>query len=51
MSAREDPATSGLHPPEGQRFRLIGVGLHNFRDPEEEAAQPELFEGEPPVAE
>jgi DNA polymerase IV len=26
-----------------QRYRLIGVGLHNFRDPEEEPAQPELF--------
>lgn len=26
-----------------QRFRLIGVGLGNFRDPEEEPAQPELF--------
>ncbi len=29
----------------GQRFRLIGVGLHNFRDPEEhESAQPILFD-------
>ncbi|HTW48162.1 MAG TPA: DNA polymerase IV [Acidobacteriaceae bacterium] len=27
----------------GQRYRLIGVGLHNFRDPAEEPAQPELF--------
>jgi DNA polymerase IV len=26
-----------------QRYRLIGVGLHNFRDPAEEPAQPELF--------
>jgi DNA polymerase-4 len=26
-----------------QRFRLIGVGLGNFRDPAEEAEQPELF--------
>jgi DNA polymerase IV len=27
-----------------QRYRLIGVGLSNFRDPEETAAQPALFE-------
>lgn len=27
-----------------QRFRLIGVGLDNFRDPAEESAQPELFQ-------
>ena len=27
-----------------QRFRLVGVGLSNFRDPEEAAAQPALFE-------
>ena len=27
-----------------QRYRLIGVGLHNFRDPAEEPAQPELFD-------
>ncbi|HKR25898.1 MAG TPA: hypothetical protein VJS11_00540, partial [Acidobacteriaceae bacterium] len=27
-----------------QRYRLIGVGLGNFRDPEEEPAQPELFD-------
>jgi DNA polymerase-4 len=27
-----------------QRFRLIGVGLGNFRDPAEEAEQPELFD-------
>jgi DNA polymerase-4 len=26
-----------------QRFRLIGVGFHNFRDPADEPAQPELF--------
>jgi DNA polymerase-4 len=26
-----------------QKFRLVGVGLHNFRDPEESAAQPCLF--------
>ncbi|HKO10908.1 MAG TPA: DNA polymerase IV [Acidobacteriaceae bacterium] len=26
-----------------QRFRLIGVGVGNFRDPAEEAEQPELF--------
>jgi DNA polymerase-4 len=32
-----------VHAAEGQRFRLIGVGLHNFRLPEDEAAQPELF--------
>jgi DNA polymerase-4 len=29
-----------------QRFRLIGVGLGNFRDPEETPAQPDLFEGD-----
>jgi len=27
-----------------QRFRLVGVGLSNFRDPEDAAAQPALFE-------
>jgi len=27
-----------------QRFRLVGVGLSNFRDPEDESAQPGLFE-------
>ena len=27
-----------------QKFRLVGVGLHNFREPEESAAQPELFD-------
>jgi DNA polymerase IV len=32
-----------VHSAVGQRFRLIGVGLHNFRDPEEPPAQPELF--------
>ena len=26
-----------------QRFRLVGVGLSNFRDPETPAAQPDLF--------
>lgn len=26
-----------------QRFRLVGVGLSNFRDPEDAAAQPKLF--------
>ena len=26
-----------------QRFRLVGVGLSNFRDPEDVAAQPMLF--------
>jgi DNA polymerase-4 len=28
----------------GQRFRLVGVGLSNFRDPEDAVAQPALFE-------
>jgi DNA polymerase IV len=36
--------------PLGQRYRLIGVGLHNFRDPGSdpggEPEQPELFDGE-----
>jgi DNA polymerase-4 len=27
-----------------QRYRLVGVGLNNFRDREDDAAQPELFE-------
>jgi DNA polymerase IV len=27
-----------------QRYRLVGVGLSNFRDPEETTAQPALFE-------
>ncbi|MFZ0273883.1 MAG: DNA polymerase IV [Acidobacteriaceae bacterium] len=27
-----------------QRFRLIGVGLHNFRDPDDTPAQPILFD-------
>ena len=27
-----------------QRFRLVGVGLSNFRDPAEVSAQPALFE-------
>ena len=27
-----------------QRFRLVGVGLSNFRDPEQSSLQPELFE-------
>jgi DNA polymerase-4 len=27
-----------------QRFRLVGVGLSNFRDPEEAPAQATLFE-------
>jgi DNA polymerase-4 len=31
----------GLNP--GQRFRLVGVGLSNFRDPEDASAQPSLF--------
>jgi DNA polymerase-4 len=31
----------GLNP--GQRFRLVGVGLSNFREPEDSSAQPTLF--------
>jgi DNA polymerase-4 len=31
----------GLSP--GQRFRLVGVGLSNFQDPEDASAQPALF--------
>ena len=31
----------GLNP--GQRFRLVGVGLSNFRDPEDASSQPGLF--------
>jgi DNA polymerase-4 len=27
-----------------QRFRLVGVGLSNFRDPQDASAQPALFE-------
>jgi DNA polymerase-4 len=27
----------------GQRYRLVGIGLSNFRDPETPAAQPDLF--------
>jgi DNA polymerase IV len=27
-----------------QRFRLVGIGLSNFRDPEDASAQPALFE-------
>ncbi len=27
-----------------QRFRLVGVGLSNFRDPEDPSVQPALFE-------
>jgi DNA polymerase-4 len=27
-----------------QRFRLVGVGLSNFRDPDDASAQPDLFE-------
>ncbi|MGA2644430.1 MAG: hypothetical protein ABSF15_06930 [Candidatus Sulfotelmatobacter sp.] len=27
-----------------QRYRLVGVGLSNFREPEETVAQPALFE-------
>jgi DNA polymerase IV len=38
LALRERVALGG-----DQRYRLIGVGLHNFRDPAEEAAQPELF--------
>src|SRR6267154_2155674 len=33
----------GLNP--GQRFRLVGVGLSNFHDPEDASAQPTLFSG------
>src|SRR5256714_3023899 len=32
----------GLSPK--QRFRLVGVGLSNFRDPDDASAQPALFE-------
>lgn len=32
----------GLDP--SQRFRLIGVGFHNFNDPDEAPAQPILFD-------
>ena len=32
----------GLDPK--QRFRLVGVGLGNFSDPEDASAQPALFE-------
>jgi len=34
----------GLHLDQEQRFRLVGVGLSNFREPEDAAAQPTLFE-------
>ena len=27
-----------------QRYRLVGVGLSNFREPDDTAAQPVLFE-------
>jgi DNA polymerase-4 len=27
----------------GQRYRLVGIGLSNFRDPQTRAAQPDLF--------
>ncbi len=27
-----------------QRFRLVGVGLSNFREPEDTTAQPDLFQ-------
>jgi DNA polymerase-4 len=27
-----------------QRFRLVGVGLSNFREPESASSQPDLFE-------
>jgi DNA polymerase-4 len=39
LSLREHVALSPM-----QRFRLVGVGLSNFRDPEEPSAQPALFE-------
>jgi len=32
-----------VHLGAAQRFRLIGVGLGNFRDPADESAQPDLF--------
>lgn len=32
-----------VHLPAAQRFRLVGVGLSNFRDPDEAGAQPPLF--------
>ncbi len=35
-----------VHLGAAQRFRLIGVGLGNFRDPDEDPAQPELFQQE-----
>jgi len=34
-----------VHAAASQRFRLVGVGLHNFGDAPEEPAQPELFGG------
>jgi len=30
----------------GQRYRLVGIGLSNFRDPEDAAGQPGLFRSE-----
>jgi DNA polymerase IV len=33
-----------VSPTPGQRFRLVGVGLSNFRDPDDASAQPPLFE-------
>jgi DNA polymerase-4 len=29
--------------PATTKYRLVGVGMSNFRDPDEAAAQPELF--------
>jgi DNA polymerase-4 len=33
-----------VSPTPEQRFRLVGVGLSNFRDPDDASAQPPLFE-------
>src|ERR1700726_1173518 len=33
-----------IDPSPEQRFRLVGVGLSNFRDPDHESVQPALFE-------
>ena len=33
-----------------RRFRLVGVGLSNFRDPEAEPTQPPLFDPDPPTS-
>lgn len=36
--------------PAAQRFRLVGVGLSNFRDADEPGPQPDLFEADPASA-